>query len=471
MKQSDRFVTWCADALSINAAFMLFYAFRVRSGVVGFHIEPEFFLPMAALWVYWSGLFFFYGLYRQWYDRSRLDEMISVIRATLIGILLLFFLIVLDDLATNAPATSRMLILAYWFILGSMVSVGRLTLRMVQRRLLLAGIGVRPTVIVGWSRRAFELCDMIQKYPALGYRLVGFVAARGPNHRTRRSRRRKYNDLPILGDIEDLPKILDKKMVKEILVGLDSRQHEQLLAILRSCDGRDVGIKIMADLYDIVTGQARVHSIFGVSLLEVQPQIMAPWEEAAKRSLDVVVASLVLLAGLPIWILVVLCIKLDSKGNVFYRQERVGRNGRVFRIMKFRSMKSDAEKQSGPVWAGKNDPRVTRVGKLLRRMHLDEVPQFWNVLIGDMSLVGPRPERPYFVEKLSREIPLYKRRLRFRPGITGWAQVKHKYDESIDDVKTKVKYDLFYIENASWRFDLKILLNTLYVMIMRRGHT
>ena len=139
--------------------------------------------------------------------------------------------------------------------------------------------------------------------------------------------------------------------------------------------------------------------------------------------------------------------------------------------MKFRSMKSDAEKQSGPVWAGKNDPRVTRVGKLLRRMHLDEVPQFWNVLIGDMSLVGPRPERPYFVEKLSREIPLYKRRLRFRPGITGWAQVKHKYDESIDDVKTKVKYDLFYIENASWRFDLKILLNTLYVMIMRRGHT
>jgi exopolysaccharide biosynthesis polyprenyl glycosylphosphotransferase len=252
---------------------------------------------------------------------------------------------------------------------------------------------------------------------------------------------------------------------------MESRQHDQLLRVIRACNGRDVGVKIMADLYDIITGQARVHSIFGVPLLDIRPQILQPWEEAAKRTLDLCVSAIILLVGAPVWAMIAIVIKLDSRGSVLYRQERVGLQGKVFRIVKFRSMVQDAEKRSGPVWAGKNDPRVTRVGRLLRRMHLDEVPQFWNVLVGDMSLVGPRPERPHFVEKLSRELPLYDRRLKVRPGITGWAQIKHKYDESIDDVKEKVKYDLFYIENASWRFDLKILFNTLYVMLMRKGHS
>jgi len=203
----------------------------------------------------------------------------------------------------------------------------------------------------------------------------------------------------------------------------------------------------------------------------VTPEIMKPWEESLKRALDVLVAFLVLVLGLPFWILVAALIKLDSPGPVLYRQERLGKNGNSFRIFKFRSMATDAEKKSGPVWAAKKDPRVTRVGRIIRKLHVDEVPQFINVLLGDMSLVGPRPERSFFVEKLAAELPLYKRRLRVRPGITGWAQVKHKYDESIEDVKVKLKYDLFYIENMSWRMDLKILFNTFYVMLMGKGHT
>lgn len=458
------------DALTINATFILYYALRVETGWIEYAIEPEFYLPMLALWIYWLFVFFLHGLYRSWYALSRLDELITIFRATVVGVLVLFFVIVLDDMATDAPTTSRMLIVGYWLLLVGVVSAGRLSLRFVQRRLLIAGIGVRTTIVVGWSDRAFQLCDMTLRAPALGYKVRGFVTV--PSSAKGRVRAAKeYKSLPVFGDLSRLEEVIETHGVEEVLVGLESQQHEQLMEVLRACNGRDVGIKIMADLYDIVTGQARVASIFAIPLLDIRPQIMQPWEEAAKRLLDILVSLIILIAGLPAWVLAALFIKLDSPGPVLYLQERVGRNGRTFHIIKFRSMTADAEKSSGPVWAGKNDPRVTKVGRFLRKMHLDEVPQFLNVLVGDMSLVGPRPERPHFVDSLSKEIPLYRRRLKVRPGITGWAQVKHKYDESIDDVKAKVKYDLFYIENASWRFDLKILLNTLYVMLMRKGHS
>jgi exopolysaccharide biosynthesis polyprenyl glycosylphosphotransferase len=229
-------------------------------------------------------------------------------------------------------------------------------------------------------------------------------------------------------------------------------------------------MKIMPDLYDIVSGQARISSLYGLPLMDVRPQLMKPWEEVTKRLLDFLFSLFVLIIGFPLWMLIALLIKVDSRGPIFYRQTRVGRNGRHFKILKFRSMRTDAEKHSGPVWAGKNDPRVTRFGRLLRKTHLDELPQFVNVLIGDMSLVGPRPERPFFVDKITKEVPLYNHRHRVRPGITGWAQVKHKYDENMEDVRAKIKYDLFYIENLSWRMDLKIIFNTLYVIIAGKGH-
>jgi len=468
-RRAEIFLLLVSDFLTISSAFVTYYFLRIRSGLFDYAIEPEMWAPMIVIYAYWLLWFAFFGLYRHWYAQSRLDEVMTLFRTTAVGTLVLFFLVLIDDQSSSSSTSARELILAYWFMLFLFVSFGRLSIRALQKRLLEAGIGSRNTLIVGWSPKARELCDMVQKYPALGYRLIGFVQPGKSGGKRRKSL--EYRSIPVLGTLDALPRLLAERQVREVLIGLDSTEHDRLLEIVRYCDGREVGMKIIPDLYDIVSGQARISSIYGFPLIEMNPIIMKPWEEAMKRFIDILASTSVLLAGLPLWILVAIAVKLDSSGPVFYRQERVGRNGRIFSMVKFRSMKADAEKTSGPKWAEKNDPRVTRMGRIMRRLHIDEVPQFINVLVGDMSLVGPRPERPYFVEQLELELPLYRRRLKVRPGITGWAQIKYQYDQSVEDVKTKLKYDLFYIENMSWRMDLKILFNTLYVTLRGKGHT
>jgi len=278
-----------------------------------------------------------------------------------------------------------------------------------------------------------------------------------------------YKGVPTLGTTEHLPSLIDEHRVKEVVIALDSSEHPKLLGILGSCSSHSVGFKIMPDLYDIISGQARTDQIYGVPLIEIMPELMKPWEKSVKRALDIGVSLTLLILGLPLWLLTSLAIVVESKGGIFYSQERVGRDGKVFPMVKFRSMWQDAEKLVGPQWAQKGDPRVTRVGNVIRPTHIDEVPNLLNVLAGDMSLVGPRPERPYFVDQLSKEIPLYRRRLKVRPGITGWAQVKQEYDESLEDVRQKLQYDFFYVENMSLRMDLKILFHTFFQVFMGKG--
>lgn len=467
-KRTETILLLILDGITINAAYVWYYWLRIGSGWFEYAIQPELWLPLAAIYIYWLIWFWFFGLYRHWYAQSRLDEVLTLFRTTAVGTLVLFFLVFLDD-QSGSPSSARELIVVYWMMLFGLVTIGRLAVRALQKKLLEAGVGARNTVIVGWSRKAYELCDMVVRFPALGYKLVGFVT---PQKLARRAlKTAAYRNIPVVGALSTLPALLDRHQVKEVLIGLDSTEHDLLLEVIRLCNGHEVGMKIIPDLYDIVSGQARINSIYGFPLIEVMPELMEPWEVAMKRVMDVVVAGAIVVIGMPLWILVAAAIKLDSRGPVLYRQERLGQNGVPFTMLKFRSMFLEAEHMSGPKWAEQNDPRVTRVGKLLRRMHIDEVPQFINVLVGHMSLVGPRPERQYFVEKLEKDLPLYRRRLKVRPGITGWAQIKYRYDQSVEDVKSKLKYDLFYIENMSWRMDLKILFNTLYVMFRGRGHT
>jgi exopolysaccharide biosynthesis polyprenyl glycosylphosphotransferase len=464
MNSKSTYITILSDFLTLGLSWSLYYWIKIRSGWLVSPIEPDYMVPMVAICLYWVFVFFLFGLYRRWYAKSRLDELTTIFRAVTFGILVLFFVIFFDDRGTGSPFHNRLLILLYWFFVIAFVGAGRFLLHTFQRRLLIAGIGVHNTLIVGTSEKAKELCDSVHAYPALGYKIVGIVPV------TEIPEEAQYHDVPILGSINVLSRYIAEYHVKDILVALDSSEHHKLLGIISSCDAHEVSVKIIPDLYDIISGQARTNQIYGFPLIEVMPELMQPWEYAMKRAIDIVVSFIVLFAGLPIWLIVALAIKLNSRGPVFYTQERVGKDGKHFHIVKFRSMYENAEEESGPVWAHKKDPRITAAGKVLRKLRIDEIPQLINVLDGKMSLVGPRPERPFFVEQLSKEIPLYTRRLKVRPGITGWAQVKHKYDESVEDVKRKVEYDLFYIENMSIRMDLKILFNTIAVVLLGKGH-
>lgn len=453
------------DFLAINLAWLIFYYLRVGSGWFAYSRHDmslaNLLVPMAVVYGYWMLIFTFYGLYRPWYQKSHFDEFSTLFKAATVGMLIFFVTTtVIDPPESRSPIPY--LVLFYWAIFLLCTGGMRSSLRAIQRKLFESGIGTRPSIIVGTAEKAEELLKAIRKSRPMGFDILGFVSAPNGNaHGT--------IDLPRLGTVGDLGALISTHNVKEVLVAMDSSQHGALLELIGKVGATDTHVKIMPDLYDVVSGQARIAHVHGLPLIDVSPHLMQPWEEGVKRIIDVVVSGLVIIIGLPVWFLIALFIVATSRGGVFYRQERVGRDGREFNIVKFRTMRHDAEK-GGPQWAVKNDPRVTVLGKFLRKTHLDEVPQFWNVLRGEMSLVGPRPERSFFIDQFQNEIPYYRRRLAVRPGITGWYQVStDKYDENIDDVRRRLKYDLYYIENMSVRLDLKIIFATVWVMVRGRG--
>jgi len=463
-KSKEKILLLLTDFLMINAAWFVYSYIRLQTGWFDLLIAPEFFVPMFVTYFYWLVIFTFVGMYRTWFASSRFDEISTLFKATFFGIFLLFFLIFLDDYLHNVSNATRILIFIYWGLFIFFVGSGRILIRSIQRNLLIKGIGRRCGLVVGYNDKGREVLNSINNAPALGIDIEAFVAVKNENIG------REFNGIKVEGTTDQIVEIIEKYSATEIIIALEKEDHDVLVDVISKTEGKNLSLKIVPDLYEILSGQARTSQIYGMPLIDIMPELMPEWEKKLKRLMDIFISFLILIVSSPIIFLTSIAIKIDSKGPIFFKQERLGQNGKPFNVLKFRSMIVDAEKYSGPVWSQKDDPRVTRMGKFVRRARIDEIPQMINVLKGEMSLVGPRPERAFFVDKLSKEIPYYKRRLKVRPGVTGWAQIKHKYDETIEDVKIKLRYDLFYIENMSIRMDFKILLRTVYVVLFGKGH-
>ncbi len=466
------------DAVALAFANLFWYWSRFKWGLFADPVySPD---PTVAgtlvilLTVFWLVVFLFFGLYRERYAASRFDELVTIGKVVTIGILILFFVFFVDALD---PLSARPNLIAYWGAVIFMVSVGRIVVRSVQKFLILRGKGLHRALIIGWSDVLEPLYEEVARYPEAGLDIVGAIRLTRDNGGSQSGSTSSAEPSTSITDtnldgeytVEELPRLIDELEIQDVLIALGPNDGEQLVEVLRLCDGKAVTLKLVPNFYSIIGGMARTEHMYGLPLIEVLPEPMQAWEQSLKRLFDLIVAFVVLVVGLPLWVLLSLLVRLTSPGPAIYRQIRIGQHGKPFTMLKFRTMGEHAEADTGPVWASEDDPRYTPIGQWLRKTRFDEVPQFWNVLKGEMSLVGPRPERPFFVEKLAKEIPLYSRRHRVKPGITGWAQVKWKYDSDLKDVQQKVKYDLFYIENMSLRKDLQILFRTVYTALKGSG--
>jgi len=460
----ERILLIVSDLIAINLSFIVIFLLRFESGMYENTIHlvwSDMQFPSLLLSLFWVLIFTFNGFYRIKRTISRSDELINITKFVFIGVFLIYLLTVDLD---NPVTFGKSILIFYGVSLMLSISIGRLFIRTAHVNLLQAGKGLAGTLIIGLNRRGLDVQEALFPNPRSGYKPEGFIRMEGEEDPDP-----GLLKIPILGDLKDLSRVINEHNIEEVVLALERDHHDRTVDIIRLLQDHKVGIKSNPDMYDAISGLARTQQLHGIPLIDIMPDYMPLWERAAKRLFDLFVAILALTLFSPLLLIIAIAIKLDSRGPVLFSQERVGKNGKPFKVIKFRTMIQDAEAETGPVWATESDPRITRVGKVLRHLRLDEIPQAINILRNEMSLVGPRPERKFFVDQITELYPLYPRRHQVKPGITGWAQVKQGYDTTLEASREKLKYDLFYLENISLRLDFKIIMYTIYVMFTGSG--
>jgi len=458
-----------SDLLGSAIAWTIFHYFRKRiiepqvfGEYYGFELDPRFQLGLLILPVFWVLLFNINGFYRDVFRRSRLKELGSSIWITFSGVLIIFFVLLLDDYI----ATYR----NYYQLFLSLFAL-QFTLTYFPRLLLTSSTIRRihsrqfgfPTLIVGDGEKALELFNELEsQIKSQGNRIVGYVCT------GTRSKHSLDDVAPNLGELKNLRRIVGEHGVEEVLIALETGDNRHISKVINELIGMNLEVKAIPSLYDYLTGRVKMSSIFGTPLIQLSFELMPTWQEKIKQLMDFTLSAIAIMFLFPVFLILAIIIKFSSRGPIFHRQERIGKYGKPFILYKLRSMHVNAE-AGGPALSSKYDSRVTRIGRFMRKTRLDEIPNFINVIKGEMSLVGPRPERQFYIDQIVKKAPHYLHLQKVKPGITSWGQVKYGYAENVDQMVERLKYDLLYIENMSLFVDLKIIIYTLITVFKGKG--
>ncbi len=457
------------DVIAALISWTLFYIYRkiyIEPIKFGYEIPVEFdskfYLALIFIPVFWITIYYITGQYTNIYRKSRLLELWKTFMTSVGGVTIIFFLLLLNDWIPDYRKYYNLYFTLFGLHFGftylfRLILTTR-TIHRIHKRI----IGFN-TLVVGANEKAVRLVKemMTQSRPA-GNKIIGFLTV---------DQRDSY---PLeeyahnFGTYKNLQKVINENEVEEIIIALESSEHSLLSEILTLLENRTHTVWGIPDLFDILSNQTKTNAIFGSPLIKISNGLMPAWQENVKRLLDVVGSILAIIILSPFFIVLAIAIKLGSKGPILYKQERIGKFGKPFMIYKLRTMVKDAE-TNGPLLSSTNDSRITPIGQFMRRTHLDEIPQFFNVILGEMSLVGPRPERKFYIDQIAQRAPYVTHLQKLRPGITSWGQVKYGYASNVDEMVERLQYDMVYLKNISLYVDFKILIYTIMECFRGRG--
>ncbi|MCF6148354.1 MAG: undecaprenyl-phosphate glucose phosphotransferase [Candidatus Kuenenia sp.] len=443
-----------ADWFTLSVSWITAYYLRCYSEIIPVYkgIPPLkiYIILLIFMFPLWGIVFKTFGLYQPRRVSTKLSEIADIAKASTFATLILISLTFLF----RQDEFSRLIFLYFWCISIILLCLTRALFREFLRFIRQKGYNQRYALVVGTEKLGQDLVGKLRKHLELGIQVTGFLSDDS------NSVGKKISGIEVLGKFSDIRDLIIKHAIDIVFITLPFHSHHQLKEVLENIGDEMVTIMVLPDLFDFVTLRGNVSEFEGMPLIGLRDTPLYGWNVIFKRVLDIVFATIVLIITAPIMVIIALLVKLTSKGPVFYKQERMGLDGRLFNLLKFRTMCINAEDQTGPVWAKKGDPRCTKIGRLLRMVSLDELPQFFNVLKGDMSIVGPRPERPVFIKNFRNTTPKYMLRHKMKAGITGWAQVCGLRGDT--SLEKRIEYDLYYIEHWSMKFDLKIIWLTLW---------